>query len=235
MIRTRVTLAMVVLVASLACTGETTPEPTPTPAPVASPEPTPAPSPDRGKHKGKGGKRQGRPGGTQDVIAAYVADCAAVFGAEDPELGPSDDECEFRPFDQSCAPDFQGCHDAGESCKDRCQPRCQNCQDHCRQTCDLCKSRCEAGDKACVRACAEKRAGCRDDCLGEKSGCEGRCDTTEHTCWEDAYAERSSLCPHCTDLFDCNQRMYKAGRPATDCLAEFPGTDPRCIDLCVSE
>ncbi|MCB9683739.1 MAG: hypothetical protein H6735_01700 [Alphaproteobacteria bacterium] len=229
MTRTSPWIAALLLALGLACAGETTPDPVPEPEPVAE-QPAPEPSPARGKHKGKAGKRRGKAGAADDVVAAYLEDCAAVFGVDGPDS--SDDECTWREFDQNCAPDPFGCFDQGEGCKDDCQPRCVGCQATCAGTCESCKSSCEGKGAACARACAEKRAACRDTCLAAKGTCEGSCGEAEGRCYDEAEKKRAEKCPRCGDLNTCQYRKMSEGKEREDCLKEFPDHAPECLDLC---
>ncbi|MCA9492019.1 MAG: hypothetical protein KC621_18930 [Myxococcales bacterium] len=229
MLRTRVALVSFVLFVGLACAGETTPDPVSTPDPVVE---QPAPAPTRGgKHKGKGGKRRGKAGAADDVVAAFVEDCAAVFTVDD-EGGGAADECTWREFDQNCAPDTFGCFDQGQACQDDCQPRCVGCQATCAGTCEDCKSACDGKGPACVRACAEKRAACRTDCMAGKEDCEGACQKAESTCYSDAQKELEKKCPRCGDLNACQYEKMSEGKEREDCLKEFPDHAAECLDLC---
>lgn len=231
MLRTRVALSSALLLLGLACAGDTTPDPVPAPDPVAE-QPRPEPAPARGKHKGKAGKRRGKAGGTDAVVAAYLEDCAAVFGVEDDVSDGSDDECTWREFDQNCSPDTFGCFDQAERCKDACQPRCVGCQAACAGTCEDCKSACDGKGPACARTCAEKRAACRDTCLGQKGTCEGACVDAEGECYREGQKKRTEKCPRCSELNDCEYRKMSEGKEREDCLKEFPDHAPECLDLC---
>lgn len=230
--RTRVALASLVVLLGLACGGETATPPPPTPEPVA--EQPPAPAPVRGKHKAKAGKR-GKAGKPDDVVAAYLEDCAATFGVEDPDFGNSDDECTWREFNQNCAPDTTGCYDRSEQCQDGCQPSCQGCQARCAGVCEDCKSGCEGKGPGCERTCAENRATCRQTCLEGKTTCESTCGTAEQDCYQKAQKEKEAKCPHCSELNQCEYRKMGEGKEREECLQEFPDDPPECLDLCYEQ
>jgi hypothetical protein len=169
-----------------------------------------------------------------EIVLAYLASCDHQVQVEDEygEGGPMD-ECNYREFDQNCAPDPSGCWEAEQACISACDAPCTDCQTECGSTCGSCKATCSLGDDNCVRHCAEQRATCRDTCMATRDQCQGApcrerasaCDTA----FEDA---KATTCPQCDEISQCFVEAWERDDTDTFCRDAFPKADDRCFEWC---
>lgn len=169
----------------------------------------------------------------------YAQDCAATLGyvSLGDEVSADEAECERLEIDQSCAPDWSGCDEQTERCRQACLPACSACRAGCVEGCEGCKAACADGDSACISACGLARASCQIVCLQGRSPCLNACGEAWGPCNEAFERQRAQLCPDCALIERCSVGGDDAARgcpgPEIEESARFPGNDRRCLDWCV--